>query len=88
MVENNQRSDGLIAILVTDDTSLNFSYDIATRTSHSGTTDNADCMVRMTSETFSRLLDGTSTFEREAYEGSLTISGDSHLLRHFGKSLR
>ena len=46
------------------------------------------CIIKMNNDTYLKLLEATTTFENEATNGSLEISGNTNLIRSLGKSLR
>ncbi len=88
-MENDQISDAtVIQIDVLDHNDLSFFYrthDGSTATSFEGT---PACTVTVSLDTYTRLLNGESTFEHEVTAGTIVISGDTHALRHIGKALR
>ncbi len=70
-----------IKIIVTDAPENSFSQIIETDFK-------SECSVQMTQETYQLFLSNLTTFEIEAAKGNLQVSGDTNLLRDFGKSLR
>jgi hypothetical protein len=46
------------------------------------------CIVKLNKDTYQRLFNGESTFELEARINNIELSGNTYLLRDFGKSLR
>lgn len=70
-----------IKIVVTDDPELSFVQNIDTKLV-------SECSVKMKAETYQLLILNKTTFEIEAAKGNLEVTGDTKLLREFGKSLR
>lgn len=75
-------------MIVEDSQEKSFVYDIDSETTHSPSTKAAHCTITVSNDTFERLFLGHSTFEQEVHNGTLVISGDSNVLRDFGKLLR
>ena len=75
---------GVVNIIVTDADENSFSYHVQLNDSDNETS----CRVSMNNATYLRFLAGTTTFEIEAGNNNIEVSGDSNLLRNFGKSLR
>ena len=70
-----------IKIIVTDSPDESFTQLIETEIQ-------SECVVNMNHETYQLLLSNLTTFEIEAAKGNLEVSGDTNLLRNFGKLLR
>ncbi len=78
-----------VNIHVLDNSSLNFSIEIQpNETTNLYTDSDAICTVKLNNKTYLRLLNGTTTFEQEAAQNNIEVSGDSNLLRYLGKRLR
>lgn len=71
---------------VIDDQNLSFYFDIDSK--QLCKPEDPKCTVKLELEAYKLLLEGNSTFEKEASKGNLKISGDSLLLRNLGTSLR
>ena len=75
----------IVKIIVVDMPENSFELEILS----DGSTDiDAVCSLKMDNETYQKLLEGKTTLEIEAGINNIEISGDTNLLRNFGKSLR
>lgn len=88
MAENQISKNQIVEIEVIDDNNLSFFFDVTNNRSTSASKEAASAKIEIKKDAYMRLFDGVSTFEVEASNGNLKISGDFAIIREFGKSLR
>ena len=85
MTKSPSDQSSTISIIVIDAPKNNFNVNIQVKTE---TNSSNECTIKMNNRAFKKLMDGETTFEIEAGNDNIEISGNTNLLRHFGKSLR